>query len=109
MVVQVELSLETWIWNAVAYAASQARVTRQIVWTEPRSTSSHCGSENALDQRVDRLPSVAFDAGNEEFCNDDAVVGWFSARLVVPQPAPVPGPKTAKFPRRVSDTEALAI
>src|SRR5260221_383025 len=75
MVVQVELSLETWVWNAVAYAASQARGTWQIVWTEPRSTSSHCGSENALDQRVDRLPSVAFDAGYEALCSDDAVVG----------------------------------
>src|SRR5260370_408311 len=74
-VVQVELSLETWIWNALAYAGSQARVTWQIVETEPKSTSSHCGSDHALDQRVDRLPSVAFDAGNEALCTDDAIVG----------------------------------
>ena len=37
--------------------------TWQMGWADPRSTSSHWGSENALDQRVDRLPSVAFDAG----------------------------------------------
>src|ERR1700722_17278611 len=99
MVVQVELSLETWIWNAVAYAASQYSATWQIVWTEPRSTRSHCGSENALDQRVDRLPSVASDAGKVEFSSDDAVVGWLSARLVVPQPLALPGPKTSNSHR----------
>ena len=42
--VQVELSLDTWIWNAVAYAASHSRPTLQICCGEPRSTSSHCGS-----------------------------------------------------------------
>ena len=85
MVVQVELSLETWIWNALAKAVSQSRLTWQIDWVEPRSTSSHCGSENALDQRVPVLPSVAFAAGNVAFSSDDAVVGRFSARFVVPQ------------------------
>jgi hypothetical protein len=44
-----------------------------MLWLEPRSTSSHCGSENALDQRVLVLPSTAADAGNEAFCTDDAV------------------------------------
>ena len=56
-------------------------------WVEPRSTSSHCGSENALDQRVDRLPSVALEAGQVGPCIDDAVVGWCSATFVVPQEA----------------------
>src|SRR6185437_16701471 len=57
----------------------------QIAWLEPRSTSSHCGSENALDQRLPEFPSVALEAGNEAFSSDDAVAGRFSARLVVPQ------------------------
>src|SRR5215475_11074994 len=73
--VQVELSVETWIWNALPYAVSHINVTWQIDWTEPRSTSSHCGSENMLDQRVPVFPSVAFAAGNEEFSSEDAVVG----------------------------------
>ena len=75
IVVQVELSVETWIWNAVAYAVSQSRLTWQIDWTDPRSTSSHCGSANALDQRVPVFPSVASAAVNEAFSSDDAVVG----------------------------------
>ena len=61
--VQVALSLDTWIWNAVAYAASQRMPTLQICCGEPRSTSSHCGSLDALDQRVPGSPSVASDAG----------------------------------------------
>ena len=92
------MSVEVWIWNAVAYAASQTRPTLQIVLLEPRSTSSHCGSENALDQRVPGSPSVAADAGNVALCSEDAVVGWFSARLVVEQPPPprFPVPMTWK-------------
>src|SRR5580693_7545661 len=58
-----------------------------MLWVEPRSTSSHCGSENALDHRVDRFPSVAFDAGQDGPCIDDAVVGWCNAMFVVPQVA----------------------
>src|SRR5579862_7162472 len=61
--------------------------TWQMGWVEPRSTSSHCGSENALDQRVVRLPSVAFDAGQAGPWMEDAVVGWCNARFVVPQEA----------------------
>ena len=60
--VQVALSLDTWIWNAEAYAASQSRLTLQICCWEPRSTSSHCGSLYALSQRVPGSPSVAADA-----------------------------------------------
>ena len=63
MVVQVFPSGEAWIWNAVAYAASQSSVTSQIVWLVPRSTCSHCGSLNALDHRVLVLPSNAAEAG----------------------------------------------
>src|ERR1035441_5589263 len=87
MEVQVDPSGEVWIWNAVAYAVSQFSVTWQIDWVEPRSTSSHCGSENALDQRVPRLPSTAAEAGKLAFSSDDAVAGRFSARFVVPQAA----------------------
>ena len=57
--VQVVPSGEVWIWNAVAYAASQCRTTWVIEALAPRSTCSHCGSENALDQRVPVLPSTA--------------------------------------------------
>src|ERR1700730_3953293 len=63
MLVHVVLSVEVWIWNALPYAVSQFRVTWQMAWDEPRSTSSHCGSEKALDQRVPVLPSTASAAG----------------------------------------------
>ena len=87
---QVEPSGETWIWKAVAYAASQSRVTSQMDWLEPRSTCSHCGSAKALDHRVLVFPSTAADAGNDEFSRDEAVAGWFSAASVVLHPDPVP-------------------
>ena len=61
-----------------------------MLLVEPRSTSSHCGSENALDQRVPVLPSVAAAAVKPAFSSDDAVVGWFSATLAVPQVVPPP-------------------
>src|ERR1022692_2145500 len=86
MEVQVVPSGEVWIWNALPYAVSQFSVTWQIDRVEPRSTSSHCGSENALDQRVPRFPSVAAAAVKPALSSEDAVVGWLSARLVVPQP-----------------------
>src|SRR5438105_2068878 len=76
MVVQVVPSGEAWIWNDFAYAASQFRVTSQIVWLVPRSTWTHCGSENALDQRVPVLPSNALDAGKVAFSSEDAVAGF---------------------------------
>src|SRR6266852_2463206 len=60
-------------------------------WAEPRSTSSHCGSENALDQRVPVLPSTAAEAGKPAFSVEEAVAVLFSAILVVPQP-PLPPP-----------------
>src|SRR5580693_7232935 len=61
-----------------------------MVWLEPRSTWSHCGSENALDQRVLVLPSTAADAGNDAFSSDDAVAGRVSAASVVLHDEPVP-------------------
>src|ERR1041385_6709226 len=85
--VHVLLSLEVWIWNAFPNAVSQLSTTWQMLWVEPRSTSSHCGSENWLDQRVPWLPSVAFPAGKLALSCDDAVVGWWSAMFVVPQDA----------------------
>jgi hypothetical protein len=54
---------------------------------EPRSTSSHCGSENPLDQRVPVFPSTAADAGNEAFCDEDAAAGWYRARFAGPRVA----------------------
>ena len=52
MLVQVTPSGEVWIWNAVADAVSQVSTTWQTLCVEPRSTWSHCGSENCEDQRV---------------------------------------------------------
>jgi hypothetical protein len=73
--VQVALSAEAWIWNALPYAVSQFNVTPQMDWTDPRSTSSHCGSLNALDHLVPRFPSTAADAGVPPFSAEDAVAG----------------------------------
>src|SRR6266567_3264464 len=89
MLVQVAASGETWIWYAVAQAASQVSTSWQICWVLPRSTRIHCGSENWLDQRVPVLPSTAADAGVPAPSTDEAVAGWFKAALVEPQP-PVP-------------------
>ena len=41
----------------------------------PRSTWIHCGSLNALDQRVPALPSTAFAAAVPAFSVDEAVAG----------------------------------
>src|SRR5450432_769716 len=76
MVVQFVPSGEVWIWNAVAYAVSHCSTTWLIDALAPRSTSSHCGSLNALDHRVPVLPSTAAEAGNDALCTDDAVAGW---------------------------------
>ena len=46
-----------------------------MVCVAPRSTCSHCGSLNALDQRVVMFPSTAFEAGYPAACTDDAVAG----------------------------------
>src|SRR5690349_5269512 len=88
IVVQVAPSFDVWIWNAFAYAASQFSVTWQMFLAEPRSTCSHCGSENALDQRVPVLPSTAAEAGKPAFSVDDAVAGWLRAAFAVPQVLP---------------------
>jgi hypothetical protein len=47
----------------------------------PRSTCSHCGSENADDQRVPVLPSTAAEAGYAPLSTDDAMAGlpWDSS------------------------------
>src|SRR5436190_20882158 len=90
MVVQLLALSETWSWKALAYAVSQVSATWQICWLEPRSTWSHCGSLNALDQRVPVLPSVALAAGVPAFSVEDAVVGRPSARLAPPPPPPPP-------------------
>src|SRR5258707_858683 len=58
-----------------------------MLWEEPRSTSSHWGSEDAEDQRVPVLPSTAAVAGVPAFSVEDAVAVLFSATLVVPQVA----------------------
>src|SRR5258708_7488475 len=72
-------------------------------WLEPRSTSSHCGSENADDQRVPVFPSAAADAGVPAFSVLEAVVGMFSAAFVVPQVAALAVGAAA---REIPDTRA---
>src|SRR5690349_14651597 len=85
MLVHVLALAETWIWNAEAYAASQLSCTWQIDWLLPRSTCSHCGSLNALDQRLPVLPSTAAEAGVPAFSVEDAVAALPCAALAVPQ------------------------
>src|SRR5260370_194516 len=59
-----------------------------IVCVAPRSTSSHCGSLKALDHRVCRFPSTAFDGGYPGLSSDDAVAGWpWDSRVPVPPAA----------------------
>src|SRR5207302_8804491 len=79
-------------------------------WEEPRSTSSHCGSEKALDQRVPVVPSSALEAGKLAFSVEDAVAVLPCAMLVVAQVAAdaagiVPG---STSPVRISDAAASA-
>src|SRR5580693_6760528 len=90
--VQFVPSGDVWIWNAVAYAASHCSTTWVIEALAPRSTCSHCGSLNALDQRVPVFPSTAFDAGNEAFSSDDAVAGWPCDSRTDAAPARLAGP-----------------
>src|SRR6185369_4509044 len=92
MSVQVAASLDVWILNDFPDAVSQFSVTWQMVWVEPRSTCSHCGSLAALDQRVPVLPSTAAEAGVPAFSVDDAVAVLVSARLVVVLQVPPPPP-----------------
>ncbi len=61
--VQVESLSDTWTLYDLAYAASQLMPMRQICCGEPRSTLSHWGSLDPLDQRLPGSPSVAADAG----------------------------------------------
>src|SRR5258708_11341999 len=97
--VQFTASGDVWIWNALPYAVSQFSVTWQIVWLDPRSTCSHCGSLKALDQRVPVLPSKAAEAGVPAFSIDDAVAGWACAPFAVPQPPLPPAvPTTSNSP-----------
>src|SRR5690349_1342707 len=86
---------ETWTWNAVAYAASHCRTNRQTAVDAPRSTWIHCGSLNALDQRVPALPSTAALAGVPAFSTEDAMAGLPWATFVLPQvPVGAASPKT---------------
>src|SRR5258705_11746338 len=55
-----------------------------MCWTLPRSTCHHCGSLNALDQRLVVLPSLALLAGVPAFSTDDAVAVWDRAALAGP-------------------------
>src|SRR5260370_42597809 len=86
MVVQVVPLGETCSWNERAYAASQLRSTPQIDTVAPRSIWIHCGSLNALDQRVPVLPSTAAGAADAAFSVDDAVAGPPGAQSVLPAP-----------------------
>ena len=73
---QLDPLSDSWIWNAVAYAASQFSTTRLTVAAPPRSTWIHCGSLNCDDQRVPVLPSTAAFAGVPAFSTEDAVTDF---------------------------------
>ena len=75
---------------------------------EPRSTSSHCGSENALDHLGPVLPSTASAAGVPAFSVEEAVAVLFSATLVVPQVAAAALGAAAPSPATRTDTISAA-
>src|SRR5487761_87977 len=79
-----------------------------MVCDEPRSTSSHCGSEKAEDHLVPVLPSTAADAGKLPFSVDEAVAVLFSATLVVPQVAAAALSAVAPIPETRRDTTSAA-
>jgi hypothetical protein len=110
IVVHVLPSGEAWIWNDLAYAASQFKTTWVTEALAPRSTCSHCGSLNALDHRVPVLPSTAFDAGNVEFSSDDAVAGIPCDNNVDAALALLAGPTaSARAAAKASTTPTIAI
>src|SRR4051794_8008577 len=74
-VVHVLLLLETWIWYAFPYAASQLRRTRVTEHTADRSTVIHWGSLAAEDQRVPVFPSTARFAAVPAFSTEEALAG----------------------------------
>src|ERR1039457_6485038 len=74
-----------------------------MTWVAPRSTCSHCGSLEALDQRVDRFPSTALDAGYPD-CTDDAVAGCPWDSRVPDPPDPLVGVAVVSF--ELGDTPA---
>src|SRR6185437_14066838 len=79
-------------------------------WLLPRSTSSHCGSEKALDHLVPVFPSTAFEAGKLALSVEDAVAVLPWAMLAVPQVAATAGAAWAWAGRtkavRISDAPA---
>ena len=75
MLVQFAPSALVWIWKARAYAASHCTWTWVTVAVAPRSTRSHCGSLQALPQRVSARPSKAAAAGVPPFSWDEASAG----------------------------------
>jgi len=84
-------------------------VTAQTDWLEPRSTSSHCGSANADDQRVPVLPSTALAAGKLAFSVEDEVAVLFSATFVVPQVAALAaGAAASEIPETRADRRRAA-
>src|ERR1017187_5497509 len=108
MVVQFVPSGDVWIWKAVAYALSQFKTTWLMTWVAPRSTCSHCGSLEALDQRVDRFPSTALDAGYPD-CTDDAVAGCPWDSRVPDPPDPLVGVAVVSFELGDTPAELLAV
>src|SRR3954447_17160941 len=69
-------------------------MTWEMVAVAPRSTWIHCGSVNALDQRVAVLPSTALVAGVPAFSVDEAVAGLPCDSSVSAAPARTSGSTT---------------
>src|SRR5258707_586266 len=85
------------------------RPTPQMLCVDPRSTSSHCGSANADDQRVPVFPSTAFAAGVPAFSVEDAVAVLFSATLVVPHVAALALGTVSEMPDTRADMTSTTI
>src|SRR6185503_17686598 len=86
--------------------ASQVSTTCDTAADEPRSTCSHCGSENWLDQRVVALPSTAADAGVPAFSTDEAVAGLPCDSRTVAALAPCAA--TTRYPASNAPTAATS-
>jgi hypothetical protein len=109
MLVQLEPSFDVWTENALPDAVSQLSTTVSIVAVAPRSTWIHCGSLNALDQRVPALPSVAYEAGVPAFSVEDAVVGLPCESSVPMALAACGAAATARLVRMVAAAAVIAI
>ena len=87
MLVQFALSVDTWIWNAVAYAVSQFRVTPQMLCAGAEVDLQPLRVGERARPAGAGVPVHRGAAGMPAFSVEEAVAVLFSATLVVPQVA----------------------